>query len=114
MDDFSDDDPIREYDDAPPNLEESAELGEEAASLALAALGWILTDDDRAHRFLDLTGLDAGGLRDAVALPSTHRAVLDFLCSYEPDLIAAARALDIAPEAIANARYANATFGSSK
>lgn len=102
MDDFSDGDPDHHYDDEPREL---GELDEGAASLALAALGWILTDDDRAHRFLDMTGLDAGGLREAVALPSTHRAVLDFLCAYEPDLIAAACALDIAPEALANARY---------
>ncbi|MEL7445652.1 MAG: DUF3572 family protein, partial [Pseudomonadota bacterium] len=31
--------------------------------LALAALGWMLSDDDRAQRYLSLTGLDPDSLR---------------------------------------------------
>lgn len=76
----------------------------DAASLALAALGWVLSEESRAHRFLDLTGLTPEGLREAVAEPSTHRAVLDFLASHEPDLLAAADALQIAPETFVSAR----------
>lgn len=63
-----------------------------------------MADDERAQRFLDLTGMTADGLRGAIGLPSTQRAVLDFLCAHEPDLIAAAQALDVAPETLAAAR----------
>lgn len=72
--------------------------------IALEALGWILSDDRRAQRFLDLTGLSPETLRSSAARSTTQRAVLDFLCAHEPDLIAAAHTLDIAPEEIAQAR----------
>ncbi|KLE32231.1 hypothetical protein AAW01_09225 [Aurantiacibacter gangjinensis] len=66
--------------------------------MALAALGWVLSDDGRAQRFLDLTGLTPDGLRDAIGEPSTHRAVFEFLEAHEPDLLGAADALDMPPE----------------
>jgi hypothetical protein len=58
----------------------------------------------RAQRFLAITGLDADGLRAAIGEPATHLAVLDFLCGHEPDLIAAAEALGLAPGDLAAAR----------
>ncbi|OYW46191.1 MAG: hypothetical protein B7Z33_09885 [Sphingomonadales bacterium 12-68-11] len=72
--------------------------------MALDALAWVLADDQRAQRFLDLTGLSPGGLRAAIAEPSTHRAVLEFLCAHEPDLVAASEALGLRPQALAAAR----------
>ena len=74
------------------------------AGLSLRALAWILADDTRARRFLDLTGLTPDGLRAAVGEPATHRAVLDFLCAHEPDLLAAAAALGLEPAELAAAR----------
>ena len=71
-----------------------------ASELALAALGWILADQARAQRFLDLTGLTPDGLRAAVGDLSTHRAIFDFLAAHEPDLIGAAAALDIEPRVL--------------
>jgi hypothetical protein len=65
--------------------------------VALQALGWILSDDDRAGRFLALTGLTPDSLRDGIETGEVQRAVLDFLAAHEPDLIAAAEALGIAP-----------------
>lgn len=70
----------------------------DASALALAALGWILADDNRAQRLLDLTGLTPDGLRDAIGEVETHRAIMDFLAAHEPDLVGAAEALEIAPE----------------
>ena len=58
----------------------------------------------RAQRFLALTGLDADGLRAAIGEPATHLAVLDFLCAHEPDLVAAAEALGLAPAELAASR----------
>jgi len=68
--------------------------------LALAALGWILTDQERAQRFLDLTGLTPDGLRAALGDVSTHRAIFDFLAAHEPDLVGAAEALEVEPEVL--------------
>lgn len=72
--------------------------------LALQALGWVLADDRRAARLLDLTGLTPEHLRESLETRSTQRAVLEFLCSHEPDLLDAADALDVAPAHIAAAR----------
>ena len=75
-----------------------------ASALALQALGWVLADDRRAQRFLDLTGLTPDGLREAVGDISTHRAVLDFLAQHEPDLLGAAKALAIEPDRLVTAQ----------
>ncbi|HWK40598.1 MAG TPA: DUF3572 family protein [Croceibacterium sp.] len=76
----------------------------DAAGVALAALAWVLSDTARADRFLALTGLTPDGLRASVAQGSTHRAVLEFLCAHEPDLLAAADALGMAPAQLAALR----------
>lgn len=74
------------------------------SGFSLGALAWILADEARAQRFLDLTGLTPDGLRQGLEQAEVQAAVLDFLCGHEPDLIAAAEALGVAPEAIAAAR----------
>jgi hypothetical protein len=79
---------------------------DEAAALALHALVWILGDSARASRLLDLTGLDAGELRERATDPSLLAATLGFLESYEPDLIACADALDATPSQLVAARAA--------
>ena len=71
--------------------------------LALAALGWILEDADRAERFLSLTGLSPDSLRDALEEPATLAAVLEFLANHEADLIRAAEALAVTPEELIEA-----------
>ncbi len=76
------------------------------SQLALAALGWVLAKEERAQRFLDLTGLTPDGLRAALGEASTHRAILEFLCAHEPDLMGAAEALDIDPAQLAAAKEA--------
>ena len=64
-------------------------------ALALAALGWTLGDPTRAQRLLDVTGLDVDTLRERATEPALLGAVLGFLESHEPDLIACAEALDM-------------------
>ena len=76
----------------------------QASALALGALGWVLADDNRAHRFLELTGLTPDGLRGAIGELATHRAVVDFLCAHEPDLMGAAASLGVDPAEIAKAK----------
>jgi hypothetical protein len=58
----------------------------------------------RAQRFLAITGLEPDSLRAAIGEPATHLAVLDFLCAHEPDLVAAAEALGLAPGELAATR----------
>lgn len=73
-------------------------------ALALAALGWTLSDDRRAARLLSLTGLSPETLRARIGDPSLLAAVLGFLESHEPDLVACAEALDIDAAALVAAR----------
>ena len=73
-------------------------------TLALGALGWVLGDSDRAERLLALTGLDADALRGGLGDPAVLGAVLEFLASYEPDLVAAAEALGVEPAELMAAR----------
>lgn len=74
------------------------------AALALGALGWLLSDDQRAGRLLDLTGLDADMLRNGLDKPAILAAILAFLENHEPDLIGAADALGVSPADLVSAR----------
>ena len=75
-----------------------------AATLALAALGWLLEDSERAERYLSLTGLDPDSLRAGLGDPTVLASCLDFLANHEPDLIRAAEALAVTPEELIAAR----------
>ena len=75
-----------------------------ATALALGALGWTLSDDARAERLLALTGLAPDDLRSRVGEPALLAATLRFLEAHEPDLVACADHLDIAPADLVDAR----------
>ena len=89
----------------PAQSPEGSEAGpaDSAATLALAALGWVLEDEDRATRFLSLTGLDPDGLRSGLGEPQVQASVLEFLANHEPDMIRCAEALAVTPEELAAA-----------
>ena len=74
------------------------------SALALQALAWVLADERRAQRFLDLTGLAPQDLRARIGTAEIQLSVLDFLCAHEPDLVSAADELGVAPAEIATAR----------
>ncbi len=78
----------------------------DAEALALAAIAATLEDERRARRFLDLTGLEVGELRDRAAAGdrSLLAATLAFLESHEPDLIAVAEAIGSSPAQLVVAR----------
>ena len=67
-------------------------------TLALAALGWVLACDERAERYLGLTGLDPDTLRAGLGDPAVMASALEFLANHEPDLVRAAEALAVTPE----------------
>ena len=71
---------------------------EDASALALGALAWAVGEPARANRLLDLTGLAPADLRARASEPATLAAVIGFLESHEPDLIACADALEVKPE----------------
>jgi hypothetical protein len=79
-------------------------MTEAAETLALRALIHILSDEARSARLLDLTGLDADGLRARAGDPALLGAVLAFLEAHEPDLVACADELGVAPTALITAR----------
>ena len=76
----------------------------DAEALALAALAATLTDERRAQRFLDLTGVDADELRARAGERSLLAATLAFLEAHEPDLMEVAKSLNIKPESLVAAR----------
>jgi hypothetical protein len=77
---------------------------QDAEALALAALAATLTDERRARRFLDLTGLDADELRARAGERTLLAATLAFLEAHEPDLVDVAKTLNVKPESIVAAR----------
>lgn len=71
--------------------------------VALGALTWVLSDERRAERLLAVTGLTPEGLRAGVGRRDVLGAVLGFLESHEPDLIACAAAMEVRPEDLVDA-----------
>ena len=69
-------------------------------ALVLQALAATLSEPRRAERFLALTGIDADQLRERIGDPGLLSAVIGFLASHEPDLIAVAEAIGSTPEAL--------------
>ena len=72
--------------------------------LALGALSWTLAEDGRAGRLLALTGLTPDMLRARLGEPAFLAAMLRFLEGHEPDLLACAEALEVAPARLVEAR----------
>ena len=75
-------------------------------ALALAALGWVLECEDRAARYLELTGLDPDHLRSGLDDPMILASGIEFLANYEPDLLRAAEALAVTPSVLVAAKDA--------
>lgn len=82
------------------------EAASEPTGIALGALVWTLGDAARADRLLAVTGLSPAGLRAGADDPAVLAAVIAFLESHEPDLVACADALGIAPAGLVAARAA--------
>lgn len=78
----------------------------DSETLALAALAATLSDERRAQRFLDLTGIGTDELRRRAGERSLLAALLRFLEAHEPDLLAVAQAIGAKPAALIAAREA--------
>jgi uncharacterized protein DUF3572 len=75
-----------------------------AEDMAVAALTFIAQDGERLGRFLTLSGLEPGNLREAAAEPSFLVGVLDYLSGDEALLLAFTANFQIDPTAIAAAQ----------
>ena len=77
---------------------------EQAEAIAISALSFIASEPEQLDRFLAVTGLDPGALREAACAPGFLAGVLDYLCSDEALLLAFATHQDIPPETVASAQ----------
>ena len=78
----------------------------DAHALALTALAATLSDERRAGRFLDLTGIGTDELRRTADDTCLLTALLAFLEAHEPDLVAVSEAIGVKPEELVAARRA--------
>lgn len=76
----------------------------DADQIAIDALGYIASEPELMKRFLDLTGIEADGIRQAAAQPDFFVGVLDFLLANENDVVAFSHATGTALEAVQIAR----------
>ena len=76
----------------------------DAEALALSALAATLTDERRARRFLDLSGIGTVELRQSAGEPQLLAALLRFLEGHEPDLLDVADAIGVKPQQLVAAR----------
>ena len=75
-------------------------------TVALQALTVAISDESRARRLLDLSGLSPDDLRARATDPAVLAAVLSFLEAHEPDLVSVAHAIGRKPEELVAARSA--------
>ena len=73
-------------------------------ALALSALAATLSDERRAQRFLDLTGIGTGELRARAADPALLTALIVFLEAHEPDLLAVCEDIGVKAEQLVAVR----------
>lgn len=74
--------------------------------VALSALAAALSDERRARRFLDLTGIGTDELRARAGEPMLLDALIAFLEAHEPDLLAVSEQIGVEPAQIVAARRA--------
>ncbi len=74
-----------------------------AEQLAIDALSWLAGEPDALARFLALSGIGPGDIRQAAKDPAFLCGVLDFFVGDEPRLMAFAADAGIKPERIVEA-----------
>jgi hypothetical protein len=77
---------------------------EQAATLAIRALGFLAADDDLLGRFLGTTGMEPAELRAGADDPAVLAGVLDFLLADEPLLLQFCQTAHLRPEEPSRAR----------
>jgi hypothetical protein len=85
-----------------------------AEALAICALEFLAADHDRLARFLAMSGIDPGSIRDAAREPRFLVGVLDHVAGDEPLLLLLAAENRIDPGAVIRARDTLAGNGSER
>ena len=75
-----------------------------AEGLAITALGFIAAEPERLGRFLAITGIGPGSIRDAAREPRFLAGVLDHIAADESLLLAFAAEHEIDPDTLMRAR----------
>lgn len=68
-------------------MNEATSMREEAEALAIRALGFVAGDPELLPRFLAITGIEAGSIREAAREPGFLAGVLHFILAHEPTLL---------------------------
>lgn len=79
---------------------------DDAEAVGIRALAFVAGDPDLLPRFLSITGIDAGRIRQAAGEPGFLAGVLDFVLAHEQTVIAFAEASGLDPSSLAAARRA--------
>lgn len=81
----------------------AASMREEAEAVAIKALGFVAADPDLLPRFLAITGIEAGSIRQAALEPGFLAGVVQFVLAHEPTLMRFAEETDTPPAALGKA-----------
>jgi hypothetical protein len=82
----------------------AADRRDVATDLAITALNFIAAHHQELSRFLALTGIDPGAIRDAAAEPGFLGGVLSYIAGNERTLLAFAAHAGILPDEVEKAR----------
>jgi hypothetical protein len=90
-----------------PNMKTSVKRisRDEAERVAVGAFSFITSHEEHLGRFLATSGLRPDTLRSAAASPGFLAAILDYVASDEPLLVALAKELNTRPERIMEAHW---------
>ena len=72
----------------------------DAEAMAIRALGFLASDPEELGRFLALTGIEPGQIREAAQEPRFLAGVLEYICAHQPLLLAFARESGLHPPEI--------------
>ena len=76
---------------------------ENAEALAIRALGFVAADPELLPRFLAITGIEAGSIRQAAREPGFLAGVLHFIAAHEPSLMRFSEETGIPPQQVSAA-----------
>lgn len=76
---------------------------EEAEAIAVRALAFIAQDADLLRRFIGVTGIEAGQMREAAREPGFLAGVLQFILAHEPTLTRFCEECAVSPASVAAA-----------
>lgn len=84
-------------------MNHTTSMRDEAEALAVNALGFVASDPELLPRFLAITGIEAGSIRQAAREPGFLAGVLHFILAHEPTLMRFAEETGTPPAAVGKA-----------